>query len=69
MPRFRVDRSQLCETSKVKPETRVRLRKAATSAWYEWSDAPWFVILIILVTAFVGATAIWALWQAITGWF
>lgn len=53
----------------VKPDTRARLKQAVTSFWYEWSDAPWFVILVVAVTAFVTATLAWGLWQAMSGLF
>jgi len=45
----------------VKAQNRVRLERAASSVRYEWSEAPWFVILMIAIAAFVSATLIWRL--------
>ena len=50
-------------------DMRSKLRRALTSVWYEWSDAPWFVILIIALSAFVGTTLLFGIWRAITGLF
>ena len=36
---------------------------------YEWHEAPWFVLLIIGVSAFVGPLVIFGLWDTVLGWF
>ncbi|MGI9605273.1 MAG: hypothetical protein ACR2P0_03960 [Acidimicrobiales bacterium] len=45
------------------------LGRALASVWHEWIEAPWFVILTIVVIAFVGPGVIWAAWQAISDVF
>lgn len=50
-------------------DMRTKLRRALTSVWYEWSDAPWFVILVIALSAFVGTTVLFGIWRAITELF
>jgi len=36
---------------------------------HEWNEAPWFVLLILGVSAFVGQMIVFGLWDTITGWF
>lgn len=36
------------------------------SAQDQWHEAPWFVILIILITAFVGPGLVYAGWRALS---
>jgi len=43
------------------------LAKGLASVRNEWSEAPWFVILIVAVVAFVGPGILWATWDAIFG--
>jgi hypothetical protein len=40
-----------------------------TSIRHEWREAPWFVVLIIGVTAFVGPGLLWAGWSSLSGLF
>ncbi len=35
----------------------------------EWNEAPWFVLLIIAVSAFVGPMLIFGAWNALRGLF
>jgi hypothetical protein len=46
-----------------------RLARAFTSLRNEWNEAPWFVVLMILVAAFVGPGLLWAAWAALRGLF
>ncbi|MDW3177358.1 MAG: hypothetical protein R8J94_08240 [Acidimicrobiia bacterium] len=46
-----------------------RWQRAIASLRHEWREAPWFVVLIIVVTAFVGPGLLWAAWTAITELF
>lgn len=43
--------------------------KAFDALRYEWSEAPWFVLLIVVVTAFVGPMVIFGVWNTVVGWF
>ena len=45
-----------------------RWERAFTSLRHEWREAPWFVVLMIAVTAFVGPGLLWALWAALSTW-
>jgi len=51
----------------VKTKTRARLSRAVASVQDQWYEAPWFVILVILITAFVGPGLLWALWRFLAG--
>lgn len=46
-----------------------RLRKALASVRNEWHEAPWLVVLVIVVVAFVGPGLLWAGWAALSGLF
>lgn len=35
----------------------------------EWHEAPWFVLLVIAVSAFVGPILIFGAWDAVRGLF
>jgi len=50
-------------------ENRARLERMTSSVRHEWSEAPWFVILMIGIAAIVGPGLIWALWRAFTSLF
>ena len=43
--------------------------RALASVRNEWDEAPWFVILTIAVTAFVGPGIAWAAWTALSDLF
>ncbi len=43
-----------------------RAARAWASLRTEWAEAPWFVVLVIGVTAFAGPIVLWELWQAIS---
>lgn len=36
---------------------------------HEWNEAPWFVLLVIAVSAFVGPMLIFGAWNSIRGLF
>jgi|GEM_PF-4319474 len=42
-----------------------RFSRAFDSVRNEWHEAPWFVVLMILIAAFIGPGLIWAAWSAI----
>jgi hypothetical protein len=46
-----------------------RTARALASVRNEWREAPWFVILMVVVVAFVGPGLIWAAWAAIVNLF
>ena len=46
-----------------------RSDRAITSLRNEWIEAPWFVVLTILVVAFVGPGLLWGAWLALTSLF
>jgi len=46
-----------------------RWSRAFTSLRHEWNEAPWFVVLVIAVVAFVGPGLLWAAWRAISTLF
>ncbi len=43
--------------------------RAIASLRNEWREAPWLVVLLIAVTAFVGPGLLWAAWQTISSLF
>lgn len=45
------------------------LKSAFESLRYEWNEAPWFVLLVIGLTAFVGPGLIFGAWGAVLSWF
>lgn len=45
------------------------MSKAIDSMRHEWREAPWFVILMIAVAAFVGPGLLWGAWAALSGLF
>lgn len=50
----------------MKSAYRERLERAFTGVHEQWIEAPWFVILMIAITAFVGPGLVWAIWKAVT---
>jgi hypothetical protein len=46
-----------------------RWSRAFASVRHEWNEAPWFVVLVIAVVAFVGPGLLWAASQAISELF
>jgi hypothetical protein len=50
-------------------ETNPRFHRALASLRNEWHEAPWFVVLVIVVVAFVGPGMIWAGVEAISDVF
>jgi len=46
-----------------------RLNRAFASLRNEWHEAPWFVVLVIVVVAFVGPGLLWAGWSAVAQLF
>ena len=43
--------------------------RAFASLRHEWNEAPWFVVLVIAVAAFVGPGLLWAASNAISELF
>lgn len=43
--------------------------RAIASLKNEWVEAPWFVVLTIVVVAFVGPGLVWGAWLALTNLF
>ena len=46
-----------------------RWSRAFASLRHEWNEAPWFVVLVIAVVAFVGPGLLWAASNAISELF
>jgi hypothetical protein len=46
-----------------------RRERAFASVRNEWSEAPWFVLLTIVVVAFVGPGLVWGAWLAFASLF
>lgn len=46
-----------------------RATRAFESVRQEWIEAPWFVILMITVVAFVGPGLVWGAWTALSQLF
>ncbi len=46
-----------------------RWSRAFASLRQEWHEAPWFVVLVIAVVAFVGPGLLWAGWAALSQLF
>jgi hypothetical protein len=46
-----------------------RWSRAFASLRHEWNEAPWFVVLVIAVVAFVGPGLLWAASTAISELF
>jgi len=46
-----------------------RLGDTLRSLRREWHEAPWFVLLVIVVAALVGPGLVMALWDSATGVF
>ncbi len=46
-----------------------RRERACASVRNEWREAPWFVVLTIVVVAFVGPGLLWGAWLALAGLF
>lgn len=46
-----------------------RRSKAIDSMRHEWREAPWFVLLVIVVVAFVGPGLLWAAWTTLSNQF
>ena len=55
----------VCKTATMRP----LMGKALASVRNEWVEAPWFVILTVVVVAFVGPGVVWAAWNALTSLF
>ena len=55
----------LCQTCDVAPKHNRRFDAIRN----EWNEAPWFVLLIIAVSAFVGPMLIFGAWNAVRGLF
>lgn len=49
----------------MKTRTRAHLERAVAGVQDQWHEAPWFVILIIAITAFVGPGLVYALWRTL----
>lgn len=43
--------------------------KAVVSVRHEWREAPWFVVLVLAVAAFVGPGLLLGLWVGLRGLF
>lgn len=46
-----------------------RLQRALASFRNEWHEAPWLVVLVVVVVAFVGPGLLWAGWSTIAALF
>lgn len=46
-----------------------RMARAFYSVRHEWAEAPWFVLLMILIAAFVGPGLLWAAWASLQDLF
>ena len=53
----------------MKAGTHSPLERAIASLRNEWREAPWLVVLLIAVAAFVGPGLLWAGWAAVSELF
>ena len=63
------DMCPMWETWIMRADGHPRFSRAIESVRNEWHEAPWFVILMIVIVAFVGPGLLWAAWAALTNLF
>ncbi len=59
----------MCQTLDMRPDGHPRFSRALDSVRNEWHEAPWFVVLMIVIVAFVGPGLVWAAWSALSSLF